>query len=75
MTEVNLQPGKRLGREFFTRDGITVAKELLGKVLVHETSAGMVRGMITEVESYMGENDKGARHGKNRGNFGLFVLK
>jgi len=51
---------KRLPREFFTRDGITVAKELLGKILVHETVVGTVRGMITEVESYMGETDKGS---------------
>lgn len=48
----------RLTREFFTRDGITVAKELLGKVLVHETPLGTVRGIITETESYMGEEDK-----------------
>ena len=50
----------RLGREFFARDGITVAKELLGKILVHETPIGIVRGIITEVESYMGESDKGS---------------
>lgn len=50
----------RLPREFFTRDGITVAKELLGKILVHETELGMIRGIITEVESYMGEEDKGS---------------
>lgn len=52
--------GRRLEREFFARDGITVAKELLGKVLVHETSLGTIRGVITEVESYMGVEDKGA---------------
>lgn len=52
--------GARLPREFFTRDGITVARELLGKILVHETPAGLVRGVITEVESYMGETDKGS---------------
>lgn len=52
--------GKRLAREFFIRDGITVAKELLGKVLVHETSLGTVRGVISEVESYMGVEDKGS---------------
>ena len=39
----------RLVREFFVRDGITVAKELLGKILVHETEIGPVRGIITEV--------------------------
>ena len=27
---------KKLDREFYNRDSITVAKELLGKVLVHE---------------------------------------
>ena len=49
-----------LPREFFLRDGITVARELLGKILVHETPVGTVRGIITEVESYMGEEDKGS---------------
>lgn len=58
--EIYAVPGKRLGRDFFARDGITVAKELLGKVLVHETELGTVRGIITEVESYMGEEDKGS---------------
>lgn len=52
--------GKPLGRAFFARDGITVARELLGKILVHKTEAGVIRGIITEVESYMGEQDKGA---------------
>ena len=50
----------RLPRPFFTRDGITLAKDLLGKILVHETHLGTVRGIITEVESYMGETDKGS---------------
>ena len=52
--------GERLQRVFFTRDGLTVAKELLGKVLVHETPIGTIRGIITEVESYMGVEDKGS---------------
>ena len=50
----------RLPREFFARDGLVVAKELLGKILVHKTSEGIVRGIITEVESYMGVEDKGS---------------
>ena len=50
----------RLPRRFFTRDGITLARDLLGKILVHETALGTVRGIITEVESYMGETDKGS---------------
>lgn len=59
-TENRVTPGKRLERDFFARDGITVARELLGKILVHETEEGTVRGIITEVESYMGEEDKGS---------------
>ena len=50
----------RLSRDFFTRDGITLARELIGKILVHATHVGTVRGIITEVESYMGEQDKGS---------------
>ncbi len=57
---VKAEERNRLPREFFTRDGITVARELLGKILVHETPEGTVRGVITEVESYMGEDDKGS---------------
>lgn len=57
MTEKRNRP---LGRAFYARDGITLARELLGKILVHETESGRIRGMITEVESYMGEEDKGA---------------
>ena len=59
--KIQLSPDlPRLPRSFFTRDGIALAKELLGKVLVHDTPLGTVRGIITEVESYMGETDKGS---------------
>jgi DNA-3-methyladenine glycosylase len=50
----------RLPRDFFLRDGITVARELLGKILVHQTQEGCIRGIIRETESYMGESDKGS---------------
>jgi DNA-3-methyladenine glycosylase len=50
----------RLSRDFFLRDGITVARELLGKILVHQTPEGCIRGIIRETESYMGESDKGS---------------
>ena len=57
---VPMEDNRRLGRAFYERDGITVAKELLGKILVHDTPEGIVRGVITETESYMGEEDKGS---------------
>lgn len=47
-----------LGREFYTRDGLTVARELIGKTLVHRTNGRELRGIITETEAYMGVTDK-----------------
>ncbi len=51
---------KRLEREFFMVDALELSRKLIGKVLVHETPLGMVRGIITETEAYMGVEDKGS---------------
>jgi DNA-3-methyladenine glycosylase len=47
----------RLARGFYSRPTLTVAEELLGKVLVHHTSDGVTAGMIVEAEAYVGEDD------------------
>ncbi len=46
-----------LQREFYDRDPITVAKDLLGKVLVRETHEGVTAGIIVETEAYLAHND------------------
>lgn len=47
-----------LTRDFYTRDGLTLARELIGKTLVHRVNGRELRGIITETEAYMGVTDK-----------------
>jgi DNA-3-methyladenine glycosylase len=47
---------RKLPRSFYDRDTITVAKELLGKFLIH----GKRVGRIVEVEAYLGPHDQAA---------------
>ena len=48
----------RLTREFYARETLQVAKELLGKILVHEVNGVKLRGEIVETEAYIGSIDK-----------------
>jgi len=50
----------KLKRSFYNRDTIIVAKELLGKTLVHITKEGLLSGIITETEAYIGPWDRAA---------------
>src|SRR5260370_1440654 len=45
-----------LGPEFFDRDTGTVARDLLGKVLVREINGTRLLGRLIEVEAYLGPN-------------------
>ena len=44
-------------RNFYARDSAKVARELLGKKLVHKIKNKILEGRIVETEAYYGEND------------------
>lgn len=57
---------KRLDYNFFHRPCLTVAEELVGKLLVHETENGILTMRISETEAYCGEGDTACHAHKGR---------
>jgi DNA-3-methyladenine glycosylase len=53
-------------REFFSRDVLEIAPELLGYFLVRQRENGIQRCLITEVEAYRGEEDRACHACKGR---------
>ena len=57
----------KLGQDFFSRDVLEVAPDLLGKVLMRRFDNGkLFTSQITEVEAYRGEEDKACHASKGR---------
>lgn len=52
----------RLGRTFYRRETPIVARDLLGRTLVHRTEVARIAGRIVETEAYSGFEDE-ASHG------------
>jgi DNA-3-methyladenine glycosylase len=58
---------KRLERDFFTRDVLEVAPELLGKELTVKSENGLIRRfIISETEAYRGSDDKACHASRGR---------
>lgn len=66
--KVNSCPAKHvcLEEKFFAARTTDVAKQLLGKVLVHRAEGGVLAGMIVETEAYIGPHDKASHASRGR---------
>jgi DNA-3-methyladenine glycosylase len=64
----------KLNKNFYKRELLTVAKDLLGKVLVKKDGNEILAGRIIEVEAYNGETDAAAHtfNGKTKRNEIMF---
>jgi DNA-3-methyladenine glycosylase len=58
--------GPVLGPEFFDRDTMAVARDLLGKVLVRQVEGKRLWGRMVEVEAYLGPDDLAAHSSGGR---------
>jgi DNA-3-methyladenine glycosylase len=57
---------RKIGRSFFARDAVEVARDLVGKILVHRRGAEELRARIVETEAYVGTHDLACHASKGR---------
>ncbi len=58
--ESKLRSATVLPREFYDRDPVTVARDLLGKLLIRRQGRKLLAGRIVEDEAYLGADDPAA---------------
>jgi len=58
--------GKRLRRSFFARPTLTIAKDLLGKLIIRKIGRHFLVCRITETEAYRGEDDLACHASRGR---------
>ncbi|MFW6046404.1 MAG: DNA-3-methyladenine glycosylase [Candidatus Woesearchaeota archaeon] len=56
----------KLNYEFYNTDALTLAKKLLGKIIVRNINGKKVKCMITETEAYVGPEDKACHAYNNK---------
>ncbi|QEK13467.1 DNA-3-methyladenine glycosylase [Crassaminicella thermophila] len=56
----------KLGLEFYKQDALSLAKNLIGKILVRKINEKVIKCKIVETESYIGPEDKACHAYNNR---------
>jgi DNA-3-methyladenine glycosylase len=56
----------RVGREFYQRPTTEVARDLVGKLVVHRSPEGIVAVRVAETEAYLGPSDPAAHTWRGR---------
>ena len=63
---MNLHNSSKLKKEFYSRNLLSVAKDLLGKILVKKSRGKLIAGKIVEVEAYHGDYDEASHAFKGK---------
>lgn len=74
MTAAGLRAAAPLPQGFFNRNPVTVARELLGKLLIRREGRTLLAGRVVENEAYLGQEDPAAHayNGRTARNAVLF---